>query len=464
MKYFPYIIGCQMNTADAERLTNLLESHGCTRARSERDADLIIVVSCSVRQKAMDRIFGKLPTWRRWRNERGLKTLLTGCVLPADRQQLLDEFDVFIEIKDMLRLPHLLGLTPPDANQGPITNADYLAFQPDYSSTFQAWVPIMTGCNNYCTFCAVPYTRGQEASRPTSDIIREVTNLVDRGYKEITLLGQNVNAYIDPEKYHDQETVHSRSRFFWEFNPDQPIQWRMATTNVPKDFAELLQKINAIPGDFWIRFLTSNPQDVSDELIATLPKLEKVTPYFHLPIQAGDNEILRRMNRRHTREYYLDLIKKIRTAWPGVAISTDIIVGFPGETDKQFQATADVMRQVQYDMAYLAEYSPRPGTTAQRFFRDDVTAAEKTRRKHTLNDILTETAHERNRALVGKAVSVLVDSYDAKTKTNSGKTDTFKTIHFPGPDLTGQFAEVDVTRADAWGLAGQRTILKNAAA
>lgn len=443
-----------MNTADGERLANLLESHGATRADGESDADIIVVVSCSVRQKAMDRIFGKLPTWQRWGRERGVRTVLTGCVLPEDRVQLKEKFDLFIEIKDMIQLPKLLNLTPLDADQGDITNADYLAFKPNYSSTFQAWIPIMTGCNNYCTFCAVPYTRGQESSRPSSEIIHEVEHLVHKGYKEITLLGQNVNAYIDPEKYHDKETIYSRSRFFWEFKPDQPIQWRMATTRVPKDFAELLEKINDIPGDFWIRFLTSNPQDVSDELIQTLPKLKKVTPYFHLPIQAGDNEILRRMNRRHTREYYLELIEKIRTAWPGVAISTDIIVGFPGETKEQFEETAQVMRDIGYDMAYIAEYSPRPGTAAQRFFKDDISHEEKGKRKEILNNILTESARRNNQKNVGTDVRVLVSSYDHETRMNAGKTDTFKTIHFPGEDMTGEFADVHVTQADAWGLGG----------
>lgn len=454
MKYYPYIIGCQMNYADGERLANLLESHGCTRTAQESEADIIVVISCSVRQKAMDRIFGKMRTWRRWQTERSVKTVLTGCVLPADREQVAGAFDVFIEIKDMMQLPARLGLTPLDAQAGDITNADYLALQPNYQSTFQAWIPIMTGCNNYCTFCAVPYTRGQESSRPSSEIISEVTHLIARGYKEITLLGQNVNAYIDPEKYHDTETIYSRSRFFWEFKPDQPIQWRMATTHVPKDFAELLTKINAIPGNFWIRFLTSNPQDVSDDLISTLPTLKKVTPYFHLPIQAGDDEILRRMNRRHTKEYYLELISKIRAAWPGVAISTDIIVGFPGESAEQFNHTADVMRQVKYDMAYIAEYSPRPGTSAQRFFRDDVTKKEKMRRKNVLNDILTETARTLNQQYIGSTVPVLVDRYDEKRSLNSGKTATNKTIQFPGTNHVGKFVDVTIQSADAWGMAG----------
>ena len=444
-----------MNVSDGERLANLLESHGCTRATKEKDADIIVVVSCSIRQKAMDKLFGKLPTWRKWRQQRGVRTVLTGCVLPSDRRKLKKEFDIFIEMKDIADLPSLLKLTPSDADQGEVTNADYLALKPDYKSKIQAYIPIMTGCNNYCTFCVVPYTRGQESSRSSSEIISEVKKLISKGYSEIILLGQNVNAYIDPDKYHDQDTIYSRSRYFWEFKKDQPIQWRMATTKVPKDFAMLLKKINRIPGKFWVRFLTSNPQDVSDELIDTLDKCHKLTKYFHLPIQAGDDEILRRMNRRHTRDYYLKLIKKIRKARPGTAITTDIIVGFPGETKKQFEETAKVMREVKYDMAYIAEYSPRPGTSAQRFFKDDVSRQEKIRRRKILNNILAETALANNKKLVGQTITMLVDKYNHETKNNSGKTGTNKTVHFKGKNFVGKFTNVKINHVSAWGLAGE---------
>jgi tRNA-2-methylthio-N6-dimethylallyladenosine synthase len=393
-----------------------------------------------------------LNKWRVRREKQGVKVILTGCVLPYDHQKLLSRFDLILPIKDLASLPAQLGLAK--NKKWPVTNADYLAMPHTPTNSFQAFVPIMTGCNNYCTYCAVPYTRGEEASRPMTDILNEITGLIKNGYKEITLLGQNVNAYINPEKYHNAALQKTRARDFWAFRPDQPIQWRTATTKVPKDFVELLKAIDKIPGDFWVRFLTSNPQDVSPELISTLPKLKKKTPYFHLPIQAGDDEILRRMNRRHTRDYYLDLIKKIRRVWPETAITTDIIVGFPGETRKQFMQTASLMRAVKYDMAYLAEYSPRPGTASAKFFKDDVPKKEKTRRKEYLNAILAKTALQNNKKYIDQTVRVLVDHYDDKEKINSGKTGAFKTIHFPGPDLTGQFVNVKVRQADAWGLTG----------
>ncbi|MFH1207912.1 MAG: MiaB/RimO family radical SAM methylthiotransferase [Patescibacteria group bacterium] len=452
-KFHVIIIGCQMNYSDADRLMALMESRGCQKTAIESEADVIFIVACSVRQKAMDRIYGRLNRWQAWRKKRGVKMILTGCVLPYDRKKLLSRFDLILPIKDLASLPAQLGLAK--KKKWAITNADYLAMPHSPANSFQAFVPIMTGCNNYCTFCAVPYTRGEEASRPMTDIVKEVTALVNAGFKEITLLGQNVNAYINPEKYHTAAIRKIRSRDFWAFHPDEPIQWRTATTKVPKDFTELLKKIDEIPGDFWIRFLTSNPQDVSPELISTLPKLKKMTPYFHLPIQAGDDEILHRMNRRHTRAYYLDLIKKIRHAWPAAAITTDIIVGFPGETRKQFLQTASLMRVAQYDMAYLAEYSPRPGTASARFFRDDVPKKEKTRRKEYLNAILTKTALRNNKKYVGQTVKALVDRYDEKNKIDSGKTGAFKTIHFPGPNLTGEFIDVTVKKADAWGLTGE---------
>ncbi len=455
MKYYILSIGCQMNKSDAERIAGLLNRKGVQAVANEQMADCIIVVACSVRQSAMDRIYGKLKTWHKRKKNSSLTTVLTGCVLPADRDKLQTAFDIFLEIKDIERLPYLLGLARDNTSDNSITNADYLALRALHSSPFQAFVPIMTGCNNYCTYCAVPYTRGQETSRPSSDIIKEVKQLIEKGYKEITLLGQNVNAYIDPELAHDVDTLQTRSREHWRFKSDQPIQFRSATTKVPKDFAKLLKKINDLPGDFWIRFITSNPQDVSEELINTLPQCKKVCRYFHLPIQSGDDEILRRMNRRHTKKYYLELVNSIRKAWPGVAITTDIIVGFPGETEKQFQQTAGLMETVQYDMAYLAQYSPRPGTAAARFFKDDVPKKEKARRENMLNEILTKSALSQNQKLLGQTLTVLVENYNKKTETNSGKNPGFKNVRFGGENLCGQFVQVKINQATAWGLQGQ---------
>lgn len=456
MKYYLFIIGCQMNYSDAERLISIMNSYGLARTFSEKEADYIIVISCSVRQKAMDRIFGRLNRWRLWRQQKKVTTILTGCVLPDDKKNLFKDFDFIVDIKKIADIPHLLKLKLKKSTVRIPINADYLSFKPNYSSKFQAYVPIMTGCNNFCTFCAVPYTRGAESSRPSSEVISEISSLVKKGFKEITILGQNVNAYLDPEKIHKKNILNSRARKYWEFNKDQPIQKRTASTRAPKDFAELLKKINNIPGNFWIRFMTSNPQDVSDELLATLPQCNKVAKHFHLPIQSGDDEILRRMNRRHTRDYYIQLVEKIRKAWPGVVITTDIIVGFPGETEEQFQNTVTVMETVQYDMAYIAEYSPRPDTASERFFKDDILSGEKRRRKDDLNETLKKSALEKNKQLIGKTVRVLVDTYDKEKKQNGGKTEGFKTIHFSGENLIGKFEKVTVTDATAWGLVGKK--------
>ncbi|MDP2684388.1 MAG: MiaB/RimO family radical SAM methylthiotransferase [bacterium] len=453
MKYYLLIIGCQMNYSDAERISHILNQYGGTRVSDQAKADYIFVVSCSVRQPAMDRIFGHLPQWNKWRKKKKVKTVLTGCVLPKDRIQIEQDFDYFFEVKDIPNLPKILGLKK--TNKKIISNADYLNFKPNYESKFQAYIPIMTGCNNYCTFCAVPYTRGAEASRLSSEIIKEIKGLIKNGYKEITLLGQNVNAYLDPDIRHDKKILDARSRKYWEFDNNQPIQKRIASTKVPKDFAKLLTKINSIPGNFWIRFLSSNPQDVSDELIKTLPKLKKVTPYFHFALQSGDDEILRKMNRRHTSKNYLDLVRKIRLNWPGVTISTDIIVGFCGETDKQFRNSAQLMEKVKFDMVYISEYSTRPETTADKFFEDDISIKTKKRRKAILNKILIKHATQLNSKFVGNNVRVLVEKYNPKTKENIGKTDKYKTIHLKGRDMTGHFVTAKVSRANTWGLYGK---------
>ncbi|MFH0804825.1 MAG: MiaB/RimO family radical SAM methylthiotransferase, partial [Patescibacteria group bacterium] len=363
--------------------------------------------------------------------------------------------DVMFNTVDMATLPRLLGLTSQDSTAESATNADYLALPVRRGSPFSAYVPIMTGCNNFCTFCAVPYTRGEEVSRPSGAVLSEVRNLASRGYREITLLGQNVNAYIDPEEKHTAAITATRARARWEYRADVSTPRRSATTTLPKDFAELLRSADAVPGDFWIRFLTSNPQDVSPELIAALPSLTKVTRYFHLPIQSGDDQVLRRMNRRHTRADYLELVQKIRTSWPGVALTTDVIVGFPGETWKQFQNTLSLAEQVQYDMAFIAEYSPRPGTAAARFFPDDVPAAEKKRRWHALNEVVKRSALGRNTPLVGTTVRVLADRYSTRTQLYRGRTETLKPIRFSAPTgLVGQFIPVKVTGATAWNLSG----------
>lgn len=411
-----------MNKSDAERIATVLQSIGYQKTTSEKEADLILVVACSVRQSAVDRIYGKVRQWKQLQNKKPLVTILTGCVTERDKQKLSDKFDIIFDIKDLNHLPKQLKQLQP------LNLSDYFAIHPTYSSDFQAYIPISTGCNNFCAYCVVPYLRGPEISRPAQDILKEVEGLVNKGYKEITLLGQNVNSYQNP-----------------------------ASKSAIRDFPTLLEKVAQIPGNFWIHFITSHPKDMSDKLINTVAQYEKICPYIHLPVQAGNNEILKKMNRRYTREHYLKLIAKIRNKIPNAAISTDIIVGFPGETNEQFNDSVQLFKEVKFDMAYIAQYSERPGTAAAKL-KDDVPRIEKKKREKVLTEILKKTATNNNKKLLNQEVKVLVE----KVKDNYafGKNDTFKTVKFAMPQnlpqqkIVSDFIRVEIKKAGPWGLLG----------
>jgi len=403
MKYFLITFGCQMNESDSEKIVVVLEKTKYQPASKIDEADLIVVNMCSVRQSAVDRVYGVLPKIKK------AKSLLTGCILKKDRKKLAEKFDLVLDIKNLSKLPEILH------SSSSLKANNYLKIQP--KPYISGLVPIMTGCNNFCAYCVVPYVRGKEISKPAEEIICEIKNLVKRGCKEIWLLGQNVNSYSD----------------------------------IP--FSELLKKINDISGNFWIRFTSSHPKDFSDELIETMAKCEKVTEYLNLPVQAGDNKILKQMNRDYTVAQYKKLVRKIRKKIPEISLSTDVIVGFPGETKKQFENTAKVFKDVKFDMAYISKYSPRAGTTAVKL-KDNVSQKEKDRRKKTLTEILKETALENNKKYVGKVVEVLVN----KTKGGFffGKTRTYKAVKVASKKkLLGQFVKVKITDALPWGLKGE---------
>jgi len=469
-RYYLFVIGCQMNVSDAERLAAKLKKLGYQAASQEKDADLIIAVACSVRQIAIDRVFGRAVQWRELKRKNPhLKILVTGCVLPDDRPKFDKLFDGYFDIKrlDTFVIPaeaysvcEANGLNKAGIQQNSLKasfpgfptrlqarqvksgmtgqsgtlDCGYLKMSPHYNSKFQAFVPIMTGCNNFCTYCAVPLTRGREVSRPFNEIIKEVRALIKNDYKEITLLGQNVNNYGQP-----WTLPASRSR-----------------TSTWLSFSQLLEEIAKLPGDFWLRFLTSNPWNFNEDIIKVMARYSnKIAPYVHLPIQSGNNAVLKRMNRRHTVEQYKTLIKKLRAAIPGLAISTDIIVGFSGETKKQFEETAKLMRWAKYDMAFLAKYSPRRGTLAAKKWKDNVSPSEKTRRFNILNKILAESALKNNKKYLDRKARVLVESYDKRTGRLSGRTDTFKLTHFAGPQkLVGQFVDVIIKEVGPWWLKG----------
>jgi len=413
MKYFIITYGCQLNKSDSERIAAVLEKVGCKQAPKINEADLVIVNMCSVRQSAVNRVFGLSQKFEELKNKNHkIKIILTGCILKKDKNKLLKIFEEVLNIEEFVE------------KFGEKNN--YLKINPQYSSEFSAYIPIMTGCNNFCAYCVVPYIRGREVSRPTKEIICEVKNLIKRGYKEIWLLGQNVNSYKDKN------------------------------INFPK----LLKSINDIPGKFWIRFTSSHPKDFSDELIDVMAKSKKYGRYLNLPVQAGDNKVLKKMNRPYTVAQYKNLVKKIRDRIPGISLSTDIIVGFPGETKKQFGNSVKLFKEIKYDMAYISEYSPRPGTAAAKM-EDDVSIKEKNRRRGVLNEILKKTALEYNKKYIGEIAEVLIteksgDFYSGKTKEY--KTIKIENIQHQTPNtqhLIGKFIKAKIIEASPWGLKGK---------
>jgi len=313
-----------MNKSDSERIASILKKQGYLPALKEAEADLILINVCSVRQSAVNRVYAKVNKYFKKK-----KIILTGCVLKEDKNKLKNKVSEFWH---------------PDY---------YFECLPIHQSKFQAFLPIMTGCNNFCAYCVVPYTRGREKSRPAKEIIREIKSLVKKDYKEVILLGQNVNSYKDKN------------------------------VNFPK----LLKKINNIKGNFKINFITSHPKDMSDELIETMAKCQKLIKEIHLPVQSGDNEILKKMNRHYTASHYKKLIRKIKQKIPGIKISTDIIVGFPGETKKQFQNTVKLAKEIKFEKAYIAKYSPRPGTLAFKL-RNNVSPQDKKTRWQILEKLI----------------------------------------------------------------------------
>jgi len=478
MKYWITTFGCQMNKSDSERIASVLEEIGCKKTSKESEADLIVVNMCSVRQSAVDRIFGLNQKFVKLKTlNHKLKTVLTGCVLKEDKKKFQKGFDLILNIKDLPNWPkYFKPKISVELRRSPLFNGScYLKAKPKYQNNFSAFVPIMTGCNNFCSYCVVPYVRGPEVSRPAKEILSEVKDLVKMGFKEIWLLGQNVNSYRS-----GSTLISTRN-------------------NAEVNFAKLLKMVNDIPGNFWIRFTSPHPKDFSDELIETMAKCQKVTPYLNLPVQSGDDEILKKMNRPYTIAKYKKLIQKIRSKFAkireglerNIAISTDIIVGFPGETKKQFGNTVKLFKEIKFDMAYIAKYSPRPGTAAAKL-KDDVSPKEKERRRKILTEILKETALEKNKKYIGRTVEVLIETEQPRTKTSSvrgrselnilkyaenqrrsafssasisfymGKTRTHKTVKVQSAinnqQLTikpGQFVKVKIIDALPWGLKGK---------
>ncbi len=417
--YHIITIGCQMNKSDSERMASFLDDLGYTEVSERKQADLVVINTCGVRQSAEDRIYGLIPRIKKERE--GVKVVITGCLSgrPDVQKRLEGVVDFWLPIKDLVKMADFLR----EAHELKQGAGDYLKIIPKYHSGISAFVPIGNGCDNFCTYCVVPYARGREVYRPAEEILDEVRGLIRQGFKEIVLIAQNVNSY----KSDDEEGI---------------------------GFGELLRRVNGIPGKFWIRFWTSHPKDMSDDLISAMADCSKVCHFLHLPVQAGNDEVLARMNRKYTNAHYRKLIGKIRSAMPDISISTDIIVGFPGETEKQFQDTADLARWSRFDNIYIGQYSPRPYTAAAKL-EDDVSKEEKKRREDVLTDILRETAAENHSQLIGQVLEVLVESEKKGAVFGRSSDNTAVKIIGGGPKLVGKFVRVVIEAARDFGMDGK---------
>jgi len=438
-KFLIETFGCQMNVHDSERMAGLLEAAGMEAATDERDADLILINTCSVRERAEDKLFSRLGELARLRSLTGRPTVaVAGCVAQQEGARLLSRapvIDVIVGTQAIKQLPDLLARARQDGRALDLEAHDDVSFPLGVAKRHdpvKAYVTIIEGCNDYCAFCIVPYTRGHERMRPVGDIVAEVSEAAASGHREIQLLGQIVNHYQAP---------------------DDPSC----------DFAGLLARIDAIDGVERIRFASPHPRHVSARLIAAYRDLARVCPHLHLPVQSGSTRILHRMRRRHSREEYLELVGRLRESVPGIALSTDVIVGFPGETDADFEDTLSLARAVRYHSMFSFKYSPRPGTLATRRMPDDVSEAEKTRRIVSLQDAQRAIQLEINEAMEGARVEVLVDSVSRRRSEEvAGRTPHNTVVNLPGgPELVGRTVAVRVERAgphSLWGrpVEGQR--------
>ncbi len=451
MKYFIQTYGCQMNLSDSERVATVLERVGYEKGASMEEADVLIFNTCSVRQKAEDRVLGlrkDLATLRK-RNT-GLRVALTGCMArksstqatSGERDKLLDtlpEVDVVFRIEDTGQLPSFLKEVDPslefkeEPDNGELEN--YFQIAPSKTTSYSVFVPIQTGCDKFCTYCIVPFTRGREYSRDFQEVLDECRRHVEEGALEITLVGQTVNTY-------GLSFADVKSGKFKDFK-EAP-------------FATLLREVDKLKnkGLRRLRFTSPHPRDFNDQVIAAMAECETVCPYIHMPVQAGDDALLRRMNRNYQVAEYKEIMRKIQKAMPGCAISTDIIVGFCGETDEEFENTYRMYEEMEWDMCFLARYSPRKGTYSEKKLPDDVPAKVKAERWHRLNELLISTARKKHAAFLDRDVEVLVTSQIGESCI--GRTPEFKEVQFKsGRPLVGQIVPVHITEAREFHLKGQ---------
>lgn len=439
MKYHIVTLGCQMNLSDGERVRSVLDNSGFQWTDDEKEAEVIGIIACSVRQKAIDKVYNRIHIWNRQKAKRNLITFISGCILPDDLKKFLKLFDLVFQMKDLPHLPQMIqqyGVSTPLAQQEPIVPLDhnmkeFWNISPSYQSNFEAYIPIQNGCDKFCTYCAVPYTRGREVSRPSEEILIEFKRLVDTGYKTITLLGQNVNSYGLDKKGKE------------------------------KNFAELLESIaiyaEQSPNKVWIYFTSPHPRDMGRDVIEVIAKYTSLAKQIHLPIQSGDNNVLKRMNRKHDLDRYREIVQNIKELIPEATLFTDIIVGFTHESDEELENTRKAVQEFKYNMIYLAMYSPRPGAVSERW-EDDITKEIKSQRHRYITEELKKHTLKYNTSLIGKNMTVLVTKRDErKPKYLTGYNEGKITVRFLSDDdkLLGTFVNVKITGASEFSIEGE---------
>lgn len=420
--------GCQMNLADTEVVLSILTTAGYGQTSNLREADVVLVNTCAVRENAEQRVFGRLGDFKRYKKENpGMVIGVLGCMAERLRKDLMQSeshVDLVVGPDEYRRIPEMVeeaisGHRGIAVQLSRVENYDDIL--PLRTEGISAWISVMRGCDKFCTFCVVPFTRGRERSRSLESVTREVEHLAARGFREVTLLGQNVNSYHDGNS----------------------------------DFADLMAAVARLDRTIRVRFTTSHPQDMSEKLIRTIAENENICSYIHLPVQSGSDRILELMNRSYTREQYLSLVRTIRSGIPGVSLSTDFIAGFPTETEDDHRQTLDVIREVDFDGAFTFKYSPRENTKAWHM-GDDVPEDLKIERLNQIIDLQRSISLRRNQEMIGRDVEILVEEESTKSASDlCGRTDTNKMVVFPkGTSQIGQYVTIHIDRANSATLFG----------
>lgn len=432
MKYYITTMGCQLNENDSEKLAGIVEEMGFEKTEKLEEADLVIYNTCCVRENAEERLFGKLGELKKQKEEKGTIIAIGGCMM--QEPAMLDKIKKSYNYTDIVFGTHTLHKFEADLKKV-LENGKKIRDVIDIdgeviedlpikrNDNFKASVTIMYGCNNFCSYCIVPYVRGRERSREPEKILEEVEMLAKEGYKEITLLGQNVNSYKGRENY---------------------------------KFANLLNDVCKIDGIERIRFISPHPKDFTDDVIEAIAKNSKIARIIHLPLQAGSSAVLKKMNRKYTKEQYLELVEKIKSRIPDVVLSTDIIVGFPGETEEDFEDTLDVVKKVNYEQVFMFIYSRRDGTVADKM-ENQIPEEIKHKRFDRLKELFDSRVSENNQKYIDTVQKILVDGYSKNDKnTLTGRTDTNKVVNFKGnEELIGKMIDIKITEEHKWYLSGE---------